>query len=270
MKNKLAFNQKCKIITLLALIIFCLCGCQDKGKKITKPVIERNLYTILNNTIYETTVHHFKSNVAGPKIAIVGGIHGDELAGWKAALQFIERDDFFGEILVIPRANYLATTLEQRYPGSNNSGVYQDIKYSDLNRVFPGNKEGTITEKIAYALIAELEKFDPSYIVDLHESRRSYADASPLIGDQVIYTNGQSSLFAVDLVTAFNNKHLKKGEVPFGHSSPAVKNTFNDYCSANFDAVVFTFETNRQLELSRRIEQQLDLLDTFLELIWNQ
>lgn len=260
--------QKCVLFALLVVTTLCISGCREKDNK-KKIQIDHQTYIILENTIYATEVHILKSSVTGPKVAVVGGIHGDELAGWKAALKFIERDDFKGELLVIPRANYLGTTLEQRYPGASTDGVYEEIEYSDLNRTFPGRLDGTITEKIAYEIIEQIKIFEPEYIVDLHESRRSYADSSPLVGDQVIFTNDKSCLLAVDLVEQFNQKHLKESETIFGFSSPAVKDTFNDYCSNNFDAVVFTFETNRQLELSRRIEQQLDLLDTLLNLIWN-
>mgnify|MGYP003301529940 FL=1 len=50
-------------------------------------------WKILEDSIYETTVYKFTSNVPGKRCAIVGGIHGDEVAGWKAALQLKERRD---------------------------------------------------------------------------------------------------------------------------------------------------------------------------------
>ena len=74
----------------------------------------------------------------------------------------------------------------------------------DLNRNFPGKVDGTETEKIAFAITQEVEKHEADYIIDLHESRRSYSDSDPLLGDLLIYGNVDSSLFCYDLVNEFN------------------------------------------------------------------
>ena len=268
-------SKKCSNGLLLLLIIclsFCLFGCsKKKNNSSTKAVITHTSHTILTGMeLYETDVHIFKSNITGPKVAIVGGIHGDELAGWKTALNLLEKDDYKGEVLIIPRANYLGTVLEKRYPGQGNNGMYDGVKYSDLNRTFPGTLAGTITERIAYEIIQEIESFEPEYIIDLHESLSSYDDPKkPRLGNSLICTNNKTSLFVSDLVYDFNDQFLKENEKIFTTLSPAVANTFNDYCSKNFDAVVFTIETNRQLELTRRIEQQMQIIDLFFQMIWN-
>lgn len=259
------------LLLLIILIVFSLVSCSKDNKK-EKIKIEHTSHTILTGMeLYETEVHIFKSNLDGPKVAIVGGIHGDELAGWKSALQLLEKDDYRGEVLIIPRANYLGTTLEKRYPGQGNNGMYNNVKYSDLNRTFPGTLTGSITERIAYEIIQEIESFEPEYIIDLHESLTSYNDSKkPRLGNSLIWTNRKTALFAEDLVYDFNKQCLKDGETLFTTLSPAVENTFNDYCSKNFDAVVFTIETNRQLELARRIEQQIQILNLFFNSIWEK
>lgn len=260
---------KVNLLLIIVLMICTLIGCaKEKGDKKGNK-IEHTSYTILTGMeLYETEVHIFKSEMEGPKVAIVGGIHGDELAGWKTAEKLLDRDDFSGEVLIIPRANYLATVLEKRYPGQENNGLYKNVKYSDLNRIFPGTLVGTITQRIAYEIIQEIEQFEPEYIIDLHESLTSYDDSkNPRLGNSLIWTNRKTALFAEDLVYDFNNQYLKTNETPFTTLSPAVKNTFNDYCSNNFDAIVFTIETNRQLELTRRIEQQTQILDLLFKAI---
>ena len=47
-------------------------------------------FKILTSTAYATTVYKFVTDKEGPKIAIVGGIHGDEIAGWTAALRLVD------------------------------------------------------------------------------------------------------------------------------------------------------------------------------------
>ena len=51
-------------------------------------------WKILEDTLYETPVYVYKSHTPGPRVAIVGGIHGDEVAGWKCAESLINRTDF--------------------------------------------------------------------------------------------------------------------------------------------------------------------------------
>ena len=237
-------------------------------------------WSILTDTIYETTVYKFVGNKPGPKVAIVGGIHGDEIAGWKAALELVKRRDFQGEVLVIPQAHILADTLEHRYPGYRydviNTKEHNGIKYSDLNRTFGLGKTG-VTQTIADAIANEVTQFSPEYIVDLHESRRSSTDkSSPLLGDLIIYGNSYSALFADDMVYEFNDRFLKPGETAFGtDTNPPVGSFCNHFGNSFPKSIVFTIETNREYyngqdtaDLNRRIEQQTQMINLLFEMIW--
>ena len=248
------------------VMAFTLSACIEETKE-EENIIISDSYIILESTIYATEVYTFESSIEGPTIMIVGGIHGDEVAGWKVALDLIERDDFTGKVIIIPRANYLATTLVSRYPGQDNNGLYDGIIYSDLNRIFPGKIDGTMTELIAHAIIQEVEKYQPDYIVDLHESKRSYASKiSPLIGDEIIYGNSKSTFLAYDMVDLFNKQYLEEGDTKFAVDNSAPEGSFNNYCGNNYEAIVFTIETNRQLSLSKRITQQNQLIDILFKL----
>ncbi len=254
----------CVLISFL--LITMLSGCKPPEEELENN-ISKTSYEILPSTIYETTVYVFTSTIPGPTIMIVGGIHGDEVAGWQAAQTLITKEDYTGTVIIIPRANTLAATLQKRYPGQDNKGIYNGITYSDLNRIFPGKLEGSITEQIAYAIIQEVEKYEPDYIVDLHESRRSYADkTSPLIGDEIIYGNSKSTFFAYDMVDLFNKEYLIVGDIKFAVDNSAPVGSFNNYCGNNYEAIVLTIETNRQLDLSRRIEQQCTLIEILFKL----
>ena len=241
---------------------------------------EHTTFNILEGTIYETTVHKFKSNIEGPKVAIVGGIHGDEVAGWKAALELVKRDNFKGEVLIIPQAHILADTLVHRYPGFKYDGIttskeHNGIKYEDLNRIF-GKTKNNPTQTIANAIIEVVTEFKPEYIIDLHESRRSSTADSALLGDLVIFGNSYSALFADDLVYEFNARCIKPYETKFGTDTNAPEGSFNNYFGTKFPkSIVFTIETNREFvggkdtaDLSRRIEQQLQLIDLCFELMY--
>lgn len=98
----------------------------------------------------------------GPGALITAGIHGDEgpWGGWaiKRLLQRVHARDLTGFIRVVPLANPLAMQADKR-----NAPVDQ----LDLNRAFPGDSDGSYTERIAHILADEaLEGVDT--VIDLH------------------------------------------------------------------------------------------------------
>lgn len=235
-------------------------------------------WNILENSNYETTVYKFTSNVPGKKYAIVGGIHGDEVAGWKAALQLKERRDFTGEVLIIPQASILACKREERYPGRGLGGIVNGVSYKDLNRNFPGDPNGNVTKQIAYAISETVKDFNPDVVVDLHESLRSSSssffdqDTSSRLGDLLIYGNSWTSLFTQSVIEDYNDIYLKDGDYPFGTDTYAPGNSFNQYFGKLYeDRIVLTIETTRYINdttpksESRRIEQHLELIDMIMK-----
>lgn len=269
-------NFKKLLIVLSLLFAAILTGCissgDDKENKVpteNKNVeVTKSTKTILEGTIYQTTAYYFKTNVEGPKILIVGGIHGDELAGWHAASQMLLYNFTFGEVIIIPKANILATQLQKRYPGQGTNGIYDGIKYTDLNRAFPGKIDGTKTQQIAYALASFVDEEDPDIVLDLHESLKSYADG--YLGNQVIYSNSKSALYALELVEEFNSQYITPNNLRFraeGGKSVVPTGSINEYCSLGNTRIVFTLETDRRLDLDERINQQITLIDIFLSQI---
>ena len=242
-------------------------------EKITNTV---ETWKILEDSIYETTVYKFTSNVPGKRCVIVGGIHGDEVAGWKAALQLKERRNFIGEVLIIPQASILACKREERYPGRGEE--VNGIIYKDLNRNFPGKPDGNITQQIAYAINETVTNFDADIIVDLHESLRSSSssyfdqDTSSRLGDLLIYGNSWTSLFTQTVIEDYNASYLQEGDYPFGTDTFAPGGSFNQYFGKKYeDRIVITIETTRYFNTSkpkdesRRIQQQLELIDLILK-----
>lgn len=233
-------------------------------------------WKILEDSIYETTVYKFTSNVPGKKCVIVGGIHGDEVAGWKAALILKEKRDFIGEVLIVPQANIFACKRNERYPGRGDA--VNGITYKDLNRHFPGKADGNVTQQIAHAISETVINFDPDIVVDLHESLRSSSsshfdsDTSSKLGDLLIYGNSWTSLFTQTVIEDYNTSYLKDGDYPFGTDTYAPGGSFNQYFGNYYeDRIVITVETTRYYNSStpkdedRRIEQQLELVNLILK-----
>ncbi len=79
----------------------------------------------------------------GPTVLLTGGSHGDEYEGPIALMNLIRSLDIekiSGRIIVIPALNYPAVKAGTRL---------SPIDGRNMNRAFPGNRDGTITEMIA-------------------------------------------------------------------------------------------------------------------------
>lgn len=94
------------------------------------------------------------------RISFLAGIHGHELNGIEVIRrleQYLKTQKLRHEVLLIPIANPAAFSERKRRASYDNK---------DLNRNFPGNKEGTLTERMAYELFNLLKT--STYVVDMH------------------------------------------------------------------------------------------------------
>ena len=117
-------------------------------------------------------MHTISSGSPGPYVLIIAGIHGDEGEPVIAALNLIKKlqDKVVkGKVSLVPVANLSAFEMGRRC-GSDQK---------DLARTFPGNKSGSITQKVAIELSKIIERAD--YLIDLHTGGTLF-DIWPLTG----------------------------------------------------------------------------------------
>ena len=103
---------------------------------------------------------------SGPTALLTGGNHGDEYEGPIALFdlaQGLSADQVSGRIIVIPAMNYPAFRAGRRT---------SPIDSGNLNRVFPGRPDGTVTEKIADYFQRQLLPL-ADYVVDLHSGGKT-------------------------------------------------------------------------------------------------
>lgn len=99
-----------------------------------------------------------------PRIAVVTGVHGDELEGQYVAFKLAEAlesqlDKLYGTVDIYPAINPLGINSIER-------GVPMfDV---DLNRTFPGKRDGDLTETLAAAVFDDISGADVA--VDIHAS----------------------------------------------------------------------------------------------------
>jgi predicted deacylase len=107
----------------------------------------------------------------GPTLWLHGQVHGDEINGIVAALQFVRALDpetMAGHVVVTPTGNPQALdTRRKRNP-------YDEL---DLDQSYPGQAQGLITERVAHALMEEVRGV-ATVLVNLHTMNPLF-DAPP-------------------------------------------------------------------------------------------
>ncbi len=215
--------------------------------------------TLMIDTVMETESYLYDTGNPGTTIAVVGGIHGSETAGFKAAQSLKDNaEDLIqsGRILFIPRANNLATEQALRYP--------KDMM--DLNRAFTGQGDSDLTLALAKEIKEAVVSVSPDLVIDHHESLNNYKNGR--LGNTLIVSDYEDNLFEgltmIDLV----NPELKSQasiELPFILESNPPVGSINKTLTQEQGYLVVTIETNRKLELESRIQQQLIIAKTLID-----
>jgi len=137
----------------------------------------------------------------GPTLALIAGTHGSEVApivALERVRPMIDPATLRGTVLIVHVANmpsFLGRTI-----------YYSPIDGKNLNRVYPGKPDGTVSERIAYAITNQIiERAD--FLVDIHsgdgnESLRPYTYWSPL------GLNARADSIARDMALAWGSDHI--------------------------------------------------------------
>ncbi|TDD25932.1 succinylglutamate desuccinylase/aspartoacylase family protein [Nonomuraea diastatica] len=108
----------------------------------------------------ELTVHTLRGASDGPRMVMFGGIHGDEPMGSETVRRLLDAIDpaqLSGTVVAVPVANpYAHQALTRNTP----------LDGVNLNRIFPGDRGGSVTEQLAAVLSGILEGAD--YFIDFH------------------------------------------------------------------------------------------------------
>ena len=105
-------------------------------------------------------------NGDGPTVLLVSGTHGDEYEGQVALCNLVKLLDparIRGRVIILPAANFPAAIAGRRT---------SPIDEGNLNRLFPGDPDGTVTEQIAYHIEHELVPM-ADLVCDLHSGGSS-------------------------------------------------------------------------------------------------
>jgi uncharacterized protein len=132
----------------------------------------------------------------GPTLLVTGGVHGAEYASIEAAnrVATLEPETLSGTLIVLPVVNTLSFFARSIY--------LTPIDQKNLNRMFPGDPQGTFSQRLAYWLMEEFIRSADAHI-DLHGGDM----IEPLIPFTIFQENHSPSealakAFGIDLLIA--------------------------------------------------------------------
>lgn len=123
----------------------------------------------------DVPVHLFAGVEDGPTLLVQGAIHGGEVIGSIAILNFVGNLDpktMKGNVIAVPVVNRAGFELGER--GSR-------VDNKDISRLFPGKKDGSVSDQIAYVYYNEVIK-QSHIMIDFHAGARTAYERYVLFG----------------------------------------------------------------------------------------
>jgi hypothetical protein len=173
-----------------------------------------------------------RSKVDGPTVLFSACLHGDEINGTEIVRQIIRKKinkPKRGTIICIPIINIFGFINQTR--------EFPDKR--DLNRVFPGSKNGSLASRFAHFLVTEIiPKVD--YAIDFHAGGASRFNAPQI---RIVPNN----LELKELATIFN--------APFTLYSKNISGSFRNACTKT-GVKMLLFEGGKSLDLNEMVTQE--------------
>lgn len=168
-----------------------------------------------------------RSKKPGPVILITAGIHGDEINGVEVVRQIITREinkPARGTIICIPIINVFGfLNMSREFPDGR-----------DLNRVFPGSKNGSLASRFAYQFVQKILPL-ADFCMDFHTGGASRFNAP-----QIRIKKGENE--AYHYASIFN--------APFTILSRTISKSYRETC-AKHGVPVLLFEGGKSKDSNK-------------------
>jgi len=143
-------------------------------------LLQLSVAQLPSGTDIHLNVHVYRSRRKGPKVLVLGGLHGDEVNGVEIVRRSIVDELFenlqIGSVIAIPLLNI--------YGFINFSRDLPDGK--DVNRSFPGSRNGSLASRVARTLTEHIFPY-VDFGIDFHtggSSRYNYPQIRFTEGDE--------------------------------------------------------------------------------------
>lgn len=211
------------------------------GKKIlpgTGAMINLNMAKLYTTTSVEVPVIIERAKKPGPVVLLTAGIHGDEINGVEIVRQIISRNinkPVIGTIICIPIVNVFGFL--------NLSRLFPDGR--DLNRVFPGTKNGSLASRFAFQFVNKILPV-ADFCLDFHTggaSRFNVAQLRVLKGDQESMKfagifNAPFTIFSKTITKSYRETCYKQGKMVLLFEGGKSMDSNKDIASAGVDGTM--------------------------------
>ncbi|HET8753491.1 MAG TPA: succinylglutamate desuccinylase/aspartoacylase family protein [Salinimicrobium sp.] len=179
------------------------------GKSAT---INFNMAKLYTTTSVEVPIIIERSKKPGPVILITAGIHGDEINGVEIVRQLIAKEinkPSKGTIICIPILNVFGfLNMSREFPDGR-----------DLNRVFPGSKNGSLASRFAYQFVTKILPI-ADFCLDFHTGGSSRFNAPQIRikkGENDAYHyaqifNAPFTIFSKTIIKSYRETCSKQGK----------------------------------------------------------
>jgi len=204
--------------------------------------------TLAEGTKYATDLYIIESGKPGPVVMIVGGVHGNEPAGYTAAGHITDWDIKKGTLLVLPQANKRADERNVRYIR----------REGDLNRDFPQSASERADNTLSRAIWSVLKKYDVEWLMDMHEGYDYCKNPSnSSVGQSVVYYPSRGTYSVVSEIRDNINDDISNSYKKFSLIKYPVKGSLARAAGQYLGIHSFIFETCDNQNLSTRVNYQL-------------
>jgi len=157
-----------------------------------RSVVDLPVGRLVSHAELDLRVHVFRGKKPGPRLFVTAGVHGDELNGVEIARRLVGQSlrGLKGDLLVVPVVNVAAFLLRSRYLPDRR----------DLNRLFPGNADGSFGSRIARTLMDEVVG-QCTHGIDLHTAATGRMNLPQTrIADQVAGSQEMAKAFGAPVM----------------------------------------------------------------------
>lgn len=218
---------------------------------VSLPGVGKQEGLLRKGTKQETTWYLSDSGKPGPIVMIVGGMHGNEQAGSRAAGQIRHWLPQRGKLLLLPRANVTGLDAGIRYL-PNSPGELRD-----LNRNFPKTDgENQARGDLAREIWSLAKRFEIDWLLDLHEGSDFHQINKKSVGSSIIPTKGEGMEEALSKALRAVNETIGNPKKKLVRLRYPVNGSLARAAYERLDAVAMILETTvKDQPLSMRIGQ---------------